>query len=109
MKKELGDPEVAPLPDALLPPAKLREYLGPTAARTVMELDVGAVSDPVRTAAGFRVLEVLEREPTRIPPLAEIEELVRTEVRRRRGDEALRAYLDQLRGRAETRVARNFP
>ena len=38
-----------------------------------------------------------------MPSFAEIEELVRQDLRRRRGDEALRRYLETLR--AETPVA----
>ncbi len=109
MKNELGDREVARLPDGLLPPTKLREYLGPTAARTVLALEPGAISDPVRTAGGFRVLQLLEREPERTPPLREIQTEVLTEFRRRAGDRALRSYLDELRARAEIQIAETRP
>jgi parvulin-like peptidyl-prolyl isomerase len=93
----------------LLPAAKLREYLGPTATRTALELEAGAVSEPVRSGAGFHVLQVVAREERHLPPLAEIEEQVRAEWRRRGGDEALRAYLRELRERATLRVAEPLP
>jgi parvulin-like peptidyl-prolyl isomerase len=102
---ELGDPEDAPLPDALLPPVKLREYLGPTALRALLALEAGQVSEPVRSEAGWRVLVVAEREEEYAPPLAEIEEQVRAEWVRRQGERALREYLDELRGRADVRLA----
>jgi parvulin-like peptidyl-prolyl isomerase len=102
---ELGDPEDAPLPDALLPPMKLREYLGPTALRTLLGLAPGAVSEPVRSEAGWRVLVLVEREAEWAPPLAEIEEQVRAEWVRRQGEIALREYLDELRRRADVRLA----
>jgi parvulin-like peptidyl-prolyl isomerase len=102
---ELGDPEDAPLPDALLPPVKLREYLGPTALRALLALGAGQVSEPVRSEAGWRVLVVVEREEEYAPPLAEIEEQVRAEWVRRQGERALREYLDELRRRADVRVA----
>lgn len=102
---ELGDPEDAPLPDALLPPMKLREYLGPTALRSLLELQVGGVSEPVRTQAGWRVLVLLEREAEYAPPLAEIEEQVRAEWLRRAGERALREYLDELRRGADVEIA----
>jgi len=105
VRNALGDPEIVPLPDGLLPLTKLREYLGPTAARTLLSLEEGAVGDPVRTAGGFRVLQALEREPARTPPLAEIRSQVRAEHRRRVGDRALRVYLDELRERAEIQLA----
>jgi parvulin-like peptidyl-prolyl isomerase len=103
---ELGDPEDAPLPDALLPPVKLREYLGPTALRTLLALEAGEVSEPVRTEAGWRVLVLVEREEEYAPPLGEIEDQVRAEWVRRQGERALREYLDELRGRADVLDAR---
>src|SRR5262249_41797527 len=63
VRAALGDDEGAPVPDALLPPAKLREYVGETATRTVLEADVGATTDPVRSSMGYHVLQVLERAP----------------------------------------------
>ncbi len=109
VKEELGDREVARFPNGLLPPAKLQQYLGPTAVRTVLALEPGAVSEPVRTAGGFRVLQLLEREPERTPALAEILKEVRAEFRRRAGDRALRGYLDELRARAEIQIAEISP
>jgi len=37
---------VSPLPDAALPPAKLLDYLGPTALRAALTLAPGAVGEP---------------------------------------------------------------
>lgn len=105
----IGDPPLSALPDALLPPAKLRDYLGPTAVRAALELDVGSVSEPVRSGTGYHVLQVLERQPDVAPPLAEIRPQVEAEYRRRAGDEALRAYLDELRASADVRIAEPLP
>ncbi len=106
---ELGDPELPPLPDGPLPPAKLREYLGPTALRAVLALEPGGVSEPVRSNAGWHVLQLVAREPRRTPSLPEIEDEVRAEMRRRAGDRALRDYLDALRRDADVRVADPLP
>jgi hypothetical protein len=46
------------------------------------------------------VVEVLEREPDGAPPLADIADEVRAELRRSNEDAALRAYVDGLRGAA---------
>src|SRR5262245_12405449 len=105
VRSELGSPEVAPLPDSLLPPAKLREYLGPTALLTALDLAPGATSEPVRSAQGYHVLELVEREPGGAAPLEEIAPQVRAEVRRRAGDRMLRERLDQLRADADVVVA----
>ncbi len=105
VRARLGDPEIAPLPDALLSPAKLLDRLGPTALRAALELEAGAVSDPVRSATGYHVLQVVEREAEWVPPREEIGDEVVAEYRRRRGERALRAYLDGLRARADVEIA----
>jgi hypothetical protein len=109
VRAALGDPEALPLPDALLPPAKLLDYLGPTALRAALALEVGGVSDPVRAGEGHHVLALVERREDATPPLAEIRDEVRAEFRRRAGERALRRYLDDLRGGAAVEVAAGLP
>jgi parvulin-like peptidyl-prolyl isomerase len=104
VREALGDPEVSPLPDALLPAEKLIDYLGPTVLKAALALAAGEVSDAVRSGTGYHVLQVIERQPDVTPPLAEIRSQVVTECRRRAGDQALRAYLNDLRARATIAV-----
>ncbi len=104
VRAALGDAEVSPLPDALLPAEKLIDYIGPTALQAALGLAAGEVSDPVRSGAGYHVLQVAERQADVTPPLAEIQPQVVAELRRRAGDHALRAYLDDLRARAKVVV-----
>ena len=92
-----ADPPVLVVPDALVPAAKLRDYLGPTALRAVLELEVGQVSRPVRSGTGIHVLQLLDREPASTPAFESIGMQLRAEYRRRAGDRALRDYLDRLR------------
>ena len=42
-------------------------------------------------------------------PVQTVESLVRSEIRRRRGEDALRAYLDGLRAKAAIRVSEKLP
>jgi len=105
VREALGDRELAPPPEVLLPPAKLLDYLGPTPHGTALALDPGRLSDPVRSVTGFHVLQVVEREAPWVPPRDEIADDVLAEYRRRAGDRALRAYLDGLRSRADVEVA----
>jgi parvulin-like peptidyl-prolyl isomerase len=109
VRDALGDRELAPLPDALLPAAKLADYLGPTALRTTMSLAAGAVSEPIRSSTGYHVLQVLERQPDAVPPLDAIKTQVAMEFRRRRADQALRAYVDDLRASAQVEIATPLP
>jgi hypothetical protein len=109
VQQAVGDAPVAKLPDAPLPAAKLREYLGPAAALALAALAPGEVAEPVRAAGGYHVLRLVAREMNRAPELAEVEAEVGAEWRRRAGDEALRAYLDELRRRAAIAVAKTLP
>lgn len=95
-----GDPQVAPVPDTLLPPAKVVEYLGPSAARAALALEVGEVSAPVRTTDGWSVLQVVEKDAATVPGFDEIAETVRAQWVRHNGNEALASYLGDLRRRA---------
>jgi hypothetical protein len=105
----LGDPPLSPLPDAPLPPAKLRDYLGPTALRTALELGPGEVSDPVRSGTGYHILQVVERQTDSAPELAGIRPQVSAEWRRHAGEQALRAYLDEVRGQSTIVLPARLP
>jgi len=105
VKAELGDAERPPLPGTLLPPNKLTEYLGPTVARSIFDLEVGAISEPIRSSTGFHVVQVLERAATAIPEFDTVRTQVLHEYRRRQADQALRSYLDDLRARADVEIA----
>ncbi len=105
VRRAFGDPEVPPLPSGPLPPAKLQEYLGPTATRMAMGLAAGEVGEPVRSGLGYHVLQLVGRVAPPEPSFEEMRAEVLAEYRRRKGDEALRAYLDALRARADVVVA----
>lgn len=61
-------PMVAGLPDAALPPAKLRDYIGPDALQSVATLAPGEITAPVATGGGFLVVKLVASEPgARLP------------------------------------------
>lgn len=109
VRAALGDEAFAPLPDAPLPPAKLREYLGPSALRVAQTLQPGEVSDPVRTPQGYYVLLLVAHAESQAAPLAEVEPQVRAEMKRRLGDRLLRERLDSLRAQADLTLAPTLP
>ncbi len=108
VRAALGDPEVAPLPDALLPAEKLVDYLGPTVLTKALRLAAGEVSEPIRSGTGYHVVQTVERQRDETPPLPEIRPQVVAEFQRRVGDQALRTYLDDLRARAHVVVDPNL-
>ncbi len=107
--ERLADPPLLALPQAPLPPAKLREYLGPAlldAARAVPE---GAWTEPLPGAEGLELLRVAERRAAETPPYEAVAAQVAAEWRRERGDRALREYLELLRAEADLVVAPDAP
>lgn len=107
VRSDLGDEEIAALPDSFLSPTKLREHLGDSLTREAMALEVGRVSEPLRYATGYHVLQIVAREPRRQPDPTHIDEELRAEWRREQQDRALRRELDRLREMA--RIERGLP
>ncbi len=104
VRAERADAPVAELPGGALPIETVRRYLGPTAARTALELEVGEVSEPVRGSAGYHVLRLRDRVAGEVARFEEVRAQVRAELLRRRGEDALGDYLEDLRASAEIRV-----
>ncbi len=109
VRQNLGDPELVPLPDVLLPVQKLGDYLGPTAIRAILSQPEGVISDPIRSNTGYHVLVVVERAAAEPPAFDAIKAQVLVEYRRREADRALRKYLDDLRRQAEIVVQPDLP
>jgi hypothetical protein len=93
-----GRPFSPPVPDALLPPAKLREYLGPRLTEVTMNLAPGEM----RAAEGAVVIRLLQKEPMLTPPFADVRGEVRAAMQRESEEQAVRRLLAALR--AESRV-----
>ena len=87
-----GAPFAPPVPDALLPPSTLREYLGPRLTEAALVLEPGQA----RTS-GEVTLTVLEREPLVVPPFEQAREQVHARLQRERQERALRELLEELR------------
>jgi hypothetical protein len=94
------------VPDALLPPAKLVAYLGPTLVARATALRVDEISAPLPSGDARVELQLLEREASAAPPFEQVREQVRVEARRRADEAAVRALLADLRadGRVELRA-----
>jgi hypothetical protein len=100
-----GDTTILPLPDAPLPAAALRRFVGPTAMEAVLSLDPGDVTAPLYAPYGHQLLMLIDREPPHVPALDEIRDEVEAAYVREVSDEALRSYLRHLRSDAEIQVS----
>ncbi len=97
VEKQLADPQISPLPDGMLPPTKIRDYVGPVILKALEALPQGEWSEPIQSGSGYYLARVIRREPRVVPNFDEVAGLVRQDLKRRRGDGALRRYLDDLR------------
>lgn len=105
VRAELGDPPAVEIPDAFVPPSKLRDYVGPTAAAAALAAEVGVVLDPRLSGDGYRVLVVLERAPGQADTFEARRSDVLAEFRRRAAEQALRDTLSTLRAQADLAIA----
>ena len=104
-----GNEVALSVPDSLLPPAKLREYLGPTLTRMLTQRSAGFISEPQAMDSGYRILQLVENEVSPPPELASVREQLEAEFVRRAGDMALREYLDWLKQRADISYPSELP
>jgi parvulin-like peptidyl-prolyl isomerase len=92
-----GEKESIPVPDALLPPHVLRQYLGPTLVEMALSMQAGEISPPVQSSLGYHIVHLVESQPEHVQPYETVRQEVRAEYFRRQRDEALQRQLDRLR------------
>jgi len=109
VESEFGTAVALSVPDSLLPPAKLREYLGPSITRMLVEQPAGFVTKPLPLAAGFRIVQLIDKEVGRVPELEAVRVQLEAEFVRRAGDSALREYLEWLKDRADISYPSELP
>lgn len=93
------------LPDTLLPPAKLRDYLGPRLTAALADAPPGEWLTPLPYAGRWVVARVAARSEAGAPPFGEVRARVEAAWRRAQMDAALARYLDELRRRADVETA----
>ncbi len=100
VRERYGDEDSVSIPDAPLPVNVLRRHLGPTLASAALALNVGDISPPLQSPSGYHILRLVELQPEQVQPYQTVREEVKAEYFRRRRDEALQHYLDDLRQKA---------
>ena len=69
----------------------------PALEREAMKLQVGEVSDPIRTEVGFHILKLLDRKGGEPPPLEEIKEKVEADYYENEFEKAYQQFLSKLK------------
>jgi parvulin-like peptidyl-prolyl isomerase len=104
VQRELANPGIVALPSSPIPANRLQNYLGPSLTEAAVQLPSGGVSPVLSNSGALVLLQVVQSVPAQQPPLAAVREQVLREYQRRRRDEALQDYLQELRAEADIRV-----
>lgn len=72
------------------------QQLVPEVRSAVAKLKVGAVSEPVQSAAGFHVIKLTEQQPARTATLDELRDQLTQALRAQRQEQIAQAYLDGM-------------
>ncbi len=70
--------------------------LGPQLTQTINELQVGELSQPIKTTKGYEVLKVLAVEPTRRIPFAKVADKVKQALAEQKAEQMFADQSDQL-------------
>lgn len=108
VRRQRGDLPMVPLPAGPLPESALRQYLGPTAARAVIELTAGQHSAPVKGSDGHTILLLQRRVPGPRPSFEQVRGAVASLILRRQRDAVLKRYLARLRRGASVTINRKL-
>ncbi len=98
----------AKIPNSPLPANKLRQYIGPSLTKSAQAMTNGTISEPLAESNGYSLLYMINNDKGQILAFEQVEKLVADEYRRRRGDEILPSYLQQLREQADVTVDEHF-
>ncbi|MCP4749612.1 MAG: peptidyl-prolyl cis-trans isomerase [Proteobacteria bacterium] len=104
--KRYGDLAKFDLPDGLLPPSKVREYIGPSLTQQALKMKKGEIGRPLKTVSGYRILYLADRIDHQQQTFETVKRQVEAEYRKRRDDQALRNYLDRRKNWAD--IKRNI-
>ncbi len=109
IKQDLSADVALKVPSSLLPPTKLREYLGPSLVQDLQHQPEGYITPVMPLGQGYRIVKLVHKETGSKPLLASVREQVEAEYVRRKGDTTLREYLEWLKGRADIHYPSELP
>ena len=92
-----GSNSALKVPDTLMNLSKVREYIGPSLMREAQLLKPGQFSEPKKVSGGYKIIYLVDREDAAQPEYSNIKSSVLSEFSKRRDDQSLRTYLDNLK------------
>ncbi len=92
-----GSNSALKVPDTLMNLNKVREYIGPSLMREAQLLKPGKFSEPKKVSGGFKIIYLVDREDAAQPEYSNVRGSVLSEFTKRRDDQSLRTYLDNLK------------
>ena len=93
----LGTQTALQVPDTLMTLSKVREYLGPSLMLIAGKLEPGEFTTPKRVSGGYKIVYLVDKENSKPPELSDIKNQVISEFKKRRDDQSLRNYLEDLK------------
>ena len=104
---ELGSESALKIPNSLMTLSKVREYIGPGLMNQARNLEAGSFTEPSKVSGGYKIIFLIEKELASPPQFSLIRDNVLAEYRKRRDDNSLREYLDNLKNWYD--ISRNLP
>ena len=104
---KFGSISALKIPNSLMTLSKVREYVGPSIMNIASSLAPGSFTQPIKVSGGYKIIYLLEKELADTPTFNRIKDSVLAEFLKRRDDNSLREYLDNLKKWYD--VSRNLP
>tara|TARA_Y100001960_G_scaffold175832_1_gene184445 strand:+ start:233 stop:1081 length:849 start_codon:yes stop_codon:yes gene_type:complete len=95
---KMADQSALTIPNSMMNLSKVREYIGPTLMNLTRRLEPGEFSVPMEVAGGHKIIYLFDKELSEPEEFDSIQPKILKEYQRRRDDNSLREYLEDLKG-----------
>ena len=95
---KMADQSALTIPNSMMNLSKVREYIGPTLMNLAKRLEPGEFSVPMEVAGGHKIIYLFDKELSEPEEFDSIQPKILKEYQRRRDDNSLREYLEDLKG-----------
>ena len=104
---KLGSPSALQIPNSLMTLSKVREYIGPSLMNLARELEINSFTSPIEVSGGYKIIYLIDKKMASPPQFNDIKASVSSEFLKRKDDQSLRSYLENLKKWYD--VSRNLP